>query len=232
MTDAERDQIRLILDDLLDRADTDIQTDMAALFGRHAARGLLQSSATIKVGAREVEQRLSALVENAVAQVKFVALSSDAFTLMSEAIEQFLTKVGRHYEKITRMANGASGGVTSRAAQTMFAEGDTRVRRQLELHRFAFTQSGRPATLEQAGAQAGISGRRRDKGGRPPAEFWDDLWSHIAASLYGGDLVPKNQADIEKAMAEWIEGRGRSAAPSTIRARARRLWDRLAKLDA
>lgn len=232
MTDAERDQIRLIMDDLLDRADTEIQTDMAALFGRHAARGMLQSSSTIKVGAREVEQRLSALVENAVAQVKLVALSTDAFTMVTEAIEQFLTRVGRHYEKITRMANGAAGGATSRAAHTMFAEGETRVRRQLELHRFAFTQSARPATPEHGSTQADTGGQRRNKGGRPPAEFWDDLWSHIAASLYIGDLAPKNQADIEKAMAEWIEGLGYSAAPSTIRARARRLWDRLAKLDA
>jgi len=67
------------------------------------------------------------------------------------------------------------------------------------------------------------------KGGRPPAEFWDDMWASIAASLYDGGLAPKSQADIERAMTEWIEGRGHNAAVSTIRARARRLWDRLAQ---
>ena len=62
-------------------------------------------------------------------------------------------------------------------------------------------------------------------GGRPPAAFWDDLWAAIAVALYVGELVPKTQADIEGAMADWLEGNGHSAAESTIRARARRLWD-------
>jgi hypothetical protein len=33
-------------------------------------------------------------------------------------------------------------------------------------------------------------------------------------------------------MAEWIESHGQTAAESTIRGRARRLWDRIVDLDA
>lgn len=69
------------------------------------------------------------------------------------------------------------------------------------------------------------------KGGRPPAEFWDDMWAAVATALYDGTLTAKTQADVERAMAEWIEANGYSAADSTVRARARRLWDRLSAPD-
>lgn len=67
------------------------------------------------------------------------------------------------------------------------------------------------------------------KGGRPPSEFWDDMWAAIAAALYDGTLNPKTQADVERAMTEWISANGSSAANSTVRARARRLWDRVSR---
>lgn len=69
------------------------------------------------------------------------------------------------------------------------------------------------------------------KGGRPPAQFWDDMWAAIATALYCGDLKPKSQADLQRAMAEWIEGNGYSAADSTVKARARRLWGLIETLD-
>ena len=69
------------------------------------------------------------------------------------------------------------------------------------------------------------------RGGRPPAEFWDDMWAAIATALYSGELHPKSQADVQRAMSEWIEGNGYSAADSTVKARARRLWDLLHALD-
>lgn len=69
------------------------------------------------------------------------------------------------------------------------------------------------------------------KAGRPTAEWWDDLWIEICRSLYVGDLKPKRQADIEKAMSDWIESSGKSAAISTVRARARKLWQAISRED-
>lgn len=69
------------------------------------------------------------------------------------------------------------------------------------------------------------------KAGRPAAEWWDDLWVEICRGLYIGDLKPKRQADIEKAMNDWIASTGNSAATSTIRARARKLWQAISRED-
>ncbi|SEF09567.1 hypothetical protein SAMN05444161_8288 [Rhizobiales bacterium GAS191] len=39
-----------------------------------------------------------------------------------------------------------------------------------------------------------------------------------------GDLKPKQQADIENAMHQWLASRGESASTSATRPRARMLW--------
>jgi hypothetical protein len=64
----------------------------------------------------------------------------------------------------------------------------------------------------------------RSKGGRPRADWSEDLWVEIARQLYVGDLKPKTAADIERAMHQWLISQGKSAGESTIRDRARLLW--------
>ena len=85
-----------------------------------------------------------------------------------------------------------------------------------------------PAGVEPSVLENGERTSPAKIGGRPPAVFWDDLWAAIAVALYVGELIPKTQADIERAMADWLEVNKKSAAPSTVRARARRLWDGIA----
>jgi hypothetical protein len=69
-----------------------------------------------------------------------------------------------------------------------------------------------------------LTSANRPKGGRPAAEWWDDLWVEICRQLYVGDLQPKSQGDIERAMLDWLATKGQSAAHSTVRGRARKLW--------
>jgi hypothetical protein len=68
-------------------------------------------------------------------------------------------------------------------------------------------------------------------GGRPKADWWEDLWIEMCSQLYSGTLQPKKQADIENAMQQWITDHGYSAAVSTTRSRARRLWPALSEAE-
>ena len=68
---------------------------------------------------------------------------------------------------------------------------------------------------------------RQTPGGRPPASFWDDLWCSVWGQIYRGDLKPKLQADVEKAMLEWASAHGHEPSHSTIRSRARKLFQAL-----
>jgi hypothetical protein len=104
-------------------------------------------------------------------------------------------------------------------------------------HRFAlFSVRFDPAGLEEilssdgqrmAPAETGRTEAQpvvTNRGGRPPKEWWSDLWVEMARQLYEGDLQPKRQAEIEKAMADWISAEGYDASERTIRDAARKLW--------
>lgn len=107
-----------------------------------------------------------------------------------------------------------------------FAEATKRLRRQLELQRFTFVVPYRPSTVELDERK---SVPEKPKGGKPLAAHWDDMWAAMALALYSGDLEPETQADIERAMAEWLAVRNLDAAESTIRGRAQKLWRELRK---
>lgn len=62
-------------------------------------------------------------------------------------------------------------------------------------------------------------------GGRPPKPFWDPLWASVAAQLYNGDLKPKRQADIERAMLDWLDANDHDAGETVVRTKAKLLWD-------
>lgn len=63
-----------------------------------------------------------------------------------------------------------------------------------------------------------------NKGGRPRKEWWDNLWCAVWGKIVHGELTPTNQAEIERAMLDWIEDRGESAAESTIKPMAKKVW--------
>jgi hypothetical protein len=61
-------------------------------------------------------------------------------------------------------------------------------------------------------------------GGRPRKEWWDDLWCAVWGEVYRGDLDPKTQADLERAMLAWAEERGESVSESTVKPLARKMF--------
>lgn len=68
-------------------------------------------------------------------------------------------------------------------------------------------------------------------GGRPQKPFWDELWVSISAQLHNGDLQPKRQADIERAMHDWLVFNGNEAGETAVRAKAKLLWAAIQKED-
>ena len=66
---------------------------------------------------------------------------------------------------------------------------------------------------------------RAAPGGRLPADWWEDLLIEICFRHFRGELQHKTQADIARAMQDWIAERGYEAADSTIRIRARKVWN-------
>ena len=171
-------------------------------------------------------------------QISDIALDLDAFAILSEAVDQALDVCATQLLPVTKMASGRHQGPVdqsiAKASQELFDKMRANVIAKLAITRFAFEPPRIAAVHPQSESlqpSTERSGAVKWKGGRPPAAFWDEMWSAIAADLYGGKLIPKTQADIERAMAGWIERHGHAADTSTIRLRARPLWDRILLLD-
>lgn len=63
-----------------------------------------------------------------------------------------------------------------------------------------------------------------ERRGRPPKEWWGDLWVEMCRQIYAGDLQPKTQADIERAMLNWATSNEHEMSEATARKAARKLF--------
>jgi hypothetical protein len=53
------------------------------------------------------------------------------------------------------------------------------------------------------------------------------MWVAIAVALYTGDLQPRTQADIERAMKDWLASNNVDVGDTAVRGRARKLWQKV-----
>lgn len=174
----------------------------------------------------EIGHASDQLFSQLVLKIGPVSRTPEAFDELESAMRRWLRACEVELPRLARSSHSVQvqeGSTALEVGKTAFGEMQSAIERRLQIERFDFQQDDQL----QESAPPAIKGR---KGGRPPADFWDDMWSAIAVQLYDGSLNPKTQAQVERAMAEWIESNGFTAAASTVRARARRLWDRLCKL--
>lgn len=230
-----RQQIRLILDDASDRLNSAVAGKIEALRRTHAALGMLQSGNTIVASVGIIDECTAQYIANTVDKVSAVAKDMEAFAMIAENVEVALNVMSRRVTDLVDRTFGAPGSVFGemghrKAALARFHEARDRLRRQLELHRFTFTEPYRPKTSAVI-AEVPLAVAEKPKGGKPLAAHWDDMWAAMAVALYSGDFEPATQADIERAMADWLAARHLDAAASTIRARAQKLWRELRKFQ-
>jgi hypothetical protein len=232
-----RQHIRLILEDASDRLKGAVSGKIEALRRTHAARGMLQSGNTVVASVAIIEECASQYISEAVDRVSAVAKDMEAFAMLAENVDVSLNAMSRQVTDLIDRTFGAPGSVFGemgqrKAALGLFNEARGRLRRQLELHRFTFTVPYRPPPHEVvADAAATVPEAPKAKGGKPLAAHWDDMWAAMAVALYSGDLEPDTQADIERAMADWLAARNLDAAESTLRGRAQKLWRELRKFQ-
>lgn len=134
--------------------------------------------------------------------------------------------------KVDRIATVAGGKVDADgnsdnaylAARDLFSKMKVRLERQLEIHRFTFTV---PAPAVEALPSARMLPFQKNEGGKPLARHWDEMWAEIAVRLWTGDLQPQTQADVKRAMLEWLNANNIDAGESTVVPRARQLWQKI-----
>ena len=231
MDKVERAQIRLVLEHLASECRSKAAEHHAAMHAELSALGTLQSGATMKAALRIVENLASAFVKDVVAAVADVAQDIDAFSMVLTEVTIILGDLKLGIDQAIKLATVSSGG-TDRAssvateANRLYLELQQSTLRLVNLHRFNFTKPSPRKSVTLAKPLSGkASGQGvRNRGGKPLAAHWDELWSSIAVQLWNGDLKPKTQADIKNAMLEWFTDKEIDVGETAVTDRARQLW--------
>lgn len=225
MNDRQREQVERIISHCSASSQAVLAHALTTVKSRFSLAGRLGSGAIMTTGVEEIGRAADQLLSELVLKVAPVSRTPEAFQELESAMHRWLRASEANLPELARQSHRLqdAGSVALNVGKAAFAEMQDAIERRLQIEKFDFEQ-GNP--LETSACATS----KKRKGGRPPADFWDDMWSAIAIQLYDGSLNPKTQAQIESAMSEWIEANGFSAAASTVRARARRLWDRLCKL--
>ena len=233
MDTLERGQIRLIMEHLGSETLRKTAGDLKDLKADHAAKGLLQSGATIKRSISTIEERASQYVEQAVDQVSAVAKDLDAFAVISSSLTVLFRGFEEEAGSLNVLAGGKAGTAAKASADKLFNQMRDRIFQQLRIHQFSFTkpsQGDMAASRKQvrSGPLLGSEPQaKRNSGGKVLAKHWDALWAEIAVQLWAGDLKPASQADIKRAMFDWLNEQGVDAGDTAVTERARALWQRM-----
>lgn len=182
-----------------------------AMHAKRVSRGILKSCTVVKAAERICEAVALDYVKQAVDRVSVVATDASAFAMTAIDLTIPLGELKAPVDQAIEFTTGTGPEKTLQYA-SIYAEGnrlfrelETRASRLLEIQRFNFLNTGKSQTANpfpMPTAPPPLA--RSNPGGKPLAEHWDALWAEIAIQLWDGELDPKRQADITKAMSDWL----------------------------
>lgn len=228
-----RSHIRLALATLHEQVLRGLKEHLESLYSQFGAGNRLHSEAMLRAAIRKIEDHGRQFVTSAVDRISGVDRSLAAFTMIEDGFAGFVSVLEAEAEAVADTATGEQGSAAHKSnIAKLSTEGFREVRRRLEsqlaLHRLPFIMTlGNPPVVQNSSlAEQQPSATTKNKGGRPLADHWDEMWADIAVRLWTG-WDPKTQADVEREMHEWLAAHDLDAGDTTVRARARKLWDKM-----
>lgn len=234
MQPAVRSHIRLALLHAHEQVLIGLKDHLQSLYSQFNADNRLHSDAMLRSAIRAIEEHGRQFVTTAIDRISGVEQSFASFAMIEDGFAGFISVLEAEVENATDTAVGHDGNADhknnmGKLATEGFGEVRRRLKSQLELHRMPFClKVSEPAFAQSTSApHPQPSSTPKNKGGRPLADHWDEMWAEIAVKLWNGDWEPKTQADVEREMHEWLAAHDLDAGDTTVRARARKLWDKM-----
>lgn len=229
----ERKQVELILDHEGEAATRATTTRLKAMHAEFSAKGTFRSGATIKRTVQIIEEEANSFIRCAINRVAPVAQDMDAFALISARLSANFRAWSMDLEVAVELVTAGKTDLMRSvvtAADASFTDMKARVGRELEIHRFTFTKPTK-GTLAQSWEQLGshpvpvtAQAKPTNPGGKPLAKHWDAMWAAISVKLWTGELNPKTQADLKKAIFDWFNAAEIDVGDTAVTQRARQLW--------
>ncbi|BAV65304.1 hypothetical protein SCLO_1022640 [Sphingobium cloacae] len=185
----------------------------------------MRSGATVEAALSAMEESGEVLLNRGMDQIGKVAKDAEAFAVLRGSLENHITFLELQLNDVLRMSGAHKEGIimsaAAKEANLKFGRVRSNLITQIEIQRFSF---GEPTRFSVGGDVIQAVSARSNKGGKPLGKHWDAMWAAIAVQLYVGNLQPKTQADIERAMKDWFAANNFEIGETAIRDRARVLW--------
>ena len=236
MDERNKKRIELIIEHETERAFRETHTANQSMLAQHSAQGMLQSGGTIKRAIRICSEIAHRVLDELLIAVGKVERSEDAFGLLRQGFEAFLTRIeAEELFYIARVASGRGAKAPDDRAWTAckqeFAVHVNELGQRLEIASFDFPLATDIERDSKAGANTAHA-ILQNKGGKPLGEHWDAMWAAIAVKLWTGELKPKTQADVKSAMFDWLNEAEIDVGDTALTQRARKLWQAMQSADS
>ncbi|TCJ37378.1 hypothetical protein [Parafrankia sp. BMG5.11] len=210
--------MELIAARAVDRAKEDFLEKAAAIYASYSGMGRLHSGSTILAAFKEMERAVGSALSSLLADVGNVARTDEAFAEIESAVQRIFKSLGPEVGEVVRMAGQVPGSSASSAAYGHYLDVKKTIEADLIIARHNFLRAD---SYERKLAKVPSPPNR---GGKPLAAHWDEMWAAIAIQLWAGDLQPKTQAEITRAMLAWFSAQDIDVGDTAVTERARRLW--------
>lgn len=226
----ERAQIQLVLDYEFGRALERANKVANEIFAKRSVTGTVRSGSAISEILARQRDELGNLIDDVMLKVGAISRERRAAALVTVAFTEFMDKLlNGEFKHVAAIVSGdgsrdPNDGIWSQT-KTAFHELNRDLDTRLRIASYDF--NARPNSQDQPAPKAKSSAQRKNPGGKPLARHWDALWAEIAVQLWNGDLKPTKQADISKAMHDWLAAKNLDAGNTAVTDRARALWQRI-----
>ena len=228
MDHGETEQLDLIRNRAREKAVKELSSRLRQMYATHSAKGILGSGGTLKAGIRVMGDLGSETMAALFADVAEVKRSEASFEIIASTMKDVLDDFGQRLVDLGRMASRAGSSVSmTSTALGLYCEMRSDLEADLLISRNSFLN---PAKVQPSEGESSAP-IAKNHGGKPLAQHWDRMWAAIAVQLWVGDLKPKKQADIKKAMFDWLNEAGVDAGDSSVTERARALWQAIEQSD-
>lgn len=228
MDEHQRSQIRLIIAHELDLAQRATAQEGRSIFAAHSAKGILGSGVTVKTVSAAIGGGSDRLLTTLIEKVGAIANDPEAFELIATALEAHFGNSEGEVVTSARMASRRGSGEPDpsilSSAMNLFEQIKSDIRARIEIARFSFDGKKADQPAQRSAVDHPAPANRVNKGGKPLAAHWDDMWAEIAVRLWDGDLKPTKQKDISDAMFAWFTAKEINIGQTAVTSRARALW--------
>lgn len=203
MDQEARDQIEKIIDEQIDCSQKVVLKQIDALHSKNVETGSIQSGVLVRNALALFEEQGSHFIASLASEVSQASKARETFFIIVECFDQFLLFLEGELKRIIEatgatLENRAASDRHEVAIGNLWQEIRDNLALELETHRSEFV--AQQVTLRAVDAVP--SANPNEVHGLAP--FWHQMWADIAIQILSGELRPREEADIGRAMKEWF----------------------------